>query len=339
VPGGLVAHDGVVLTSEALAAALDSTPLASLQVIADVGLCADATVPGSRSVGAGQRARLRTLAAPGLRGRAPVRWLCAASPGQDAAEHEATEHGLFTRSLIDWMRPPRIDISQGKLVGLLTEAVGALALTHGVILNQRPWTSDAVARFLAPVGTPPPRPLAPLHHTVPLVAQRTGMSCWAAAAAMLVGWRERQDVDGAEVARGSGRWEAYRHGLHPSDIHALARAWGLQAEPPRRYLVTDLYDLLANRGPLWVGEADPELHVVAVVGMGGDGTEDGTEVEITDPWPVGRGERYTLTFREFKGNLQKAGEMIGLEAQVLHTGGRRLHGHTPFDLEAREADR
>ncbi|MFH1465896.1 MAG: papain-like cysteine protease family protein [Pseudomonadota bacterium] len=338
-PGGLVAHDGVLLTSETLAAALEESPLGGLQVIADVGMAPDATVPGSRSVSAVSRPRLRPLAARGLRGRVRVGWLCAASPGQDAAEHEAVEHGLFTRALIEALRPPRTDISLGKLVTLLSRAVGALALEHGVILNQRPWTSEPGARLLAPVGAPPPQPLAPLRHTVPLVAQRTGMSCWVAAAAMLVGWRERQDVDGAEVARGAGRWEAYRHGLHPADVHALARAWGLRIEPARRYLVADLYALLASHGPLWVGEADPELHVVVVVGMSGDGTEDGTEVEITDPWPVGRGERYTLSFREFKHNLQTAGEVIGVEAQVLHTGGLRRHAQTPIDLEARSSGR
>jgi hypothetical protein len=159
-------------------------------------------------------------------------------------------------------------------------------------------------------------------HEVPLVQQTTGMSCWAAAAAMLVGWRDCIDIDPDEVAHGSGRWEAYRDGLVPEDVKALSNAWGLIMEPPKRYTVRSLRELLERNGPLWVGEASPGLHVVVITGMSGDGTPAGTRVRIADPWPVGKGERYTLTFAQLQQNLEAAAGIFGVPTQVLHTGGR-----------------
>jgi N-acetylmuramoyl-L-alanine amidase len=159
-------------------------------------------------------------------------------------------------------------------------------------------------------------------HEVPLVQQTSGMSCWAAAAAMLVGWRDCVDIDSDEVAHGTGHWEAYRDGLMPEGVQALSDAWGLILEPPRNYTVDSLRELLERNGPLWVGEASPGLHVVVITGMTGDGTPDGTHVRIADPWPVGRGSRYTITFSELQRNLEAAAGISGVPAQVLHTGGR-----------------
>jgi hypothetical protein len=159
-------------------------------------------------------------------------------------------------------------------------------------------------------------------HEVPLVQQLTGMSCWAAAAAMLVGWRDCVDVDPEQVAKAAGRWESYRDGLVPEDVLALAETWGLFIEPPRHYTVGALRCLLEDHGPLWVGEASPGLHVVVITGMSGDGSPAGTRVRVADPWPVGRGDRYSITFAEWSGRLKAASGLSGVQAQVLHTGGR-----------------
>jgi hypothetical protein len=62
---------------------------------------------------------------------------------------------------------------------------------------------------------------------------------------------------------------------------------------------------------------------VVIAGMYGDGTPDGTLVRVADPWPVGRGDRYTVTVSEFARGLAAAAELSGLPAQVLHTEGGR----------------
>lgn len=158
-------------------------------------------------------------------------------------------------------------------------------------------------------------------HEVPLVPQLTGMSCWAAAAAMIIGWRDCLVIDPEEVARASGRWSDYRDGMHPHDIDSFARAWGLSVEAAGTLTVARLRELLERNGPLWVGEASAGLHVIVVAGAFGDGTRDGTFVRVLDPWPAGRGERYTLTAAELLDSLYATVEMSGVQPRVLHAGG------------------
>ncbi|HKE18652.1 MAG TPA: papain-like cysteine protease family protein [Kofleriaceae bacterium] len=172
-------------------------------------------------------------------------------------------------------------------------------------------------------------------HEVPLVPQLTGMSCWAAAAAMIVGWRECIDVRPDEVAAGLGRWDAYRRGLEPGDVDELARVFHLLIEPPRTYSVDQLRGLLERFGPLWVGEATPGLHVVVVAGLHGDGTPDATWVRIADPWPIGVGERYSISFRELASNLAAASDVVGATAQVLHSDGQRGRATTRSEIRSR----
>ncbi|MEW5918517.1 MAG: papain-like cysteine protease family protein, partial [Gemmatimonadota bacterium] len=52
-----------------------------------------------------------------------------------------------------------------------------------------------------------------VRHEVQLVPQLTGFSCWAAGAAMLVGWREQMSIDPSEIARATGYWAQYAAGL------------------------------------------------------------------------------------------------------------------------------
>jgi hypothetical protein len=157
---------------------------------------------------------------------------------------------------------------------------------------------------------------------VPMVPQLTGMSCWAAAAAMIVGWRDRVVVSPEEVASGSGRWGAYEDGLLPADVDTLARTWGLSVEPARDWNVESLRERLEEVGPLWLGEASPGLHSIVVTGIYGDGSPDRTFVRINDPWPVGRGERYLLSLASLMHNLGAASALVGGQGQILHAGGR-----------------
>src|SRR5215204_1761730 len=79
---------------------------------------------------------------------------------------------------------------------------------------------------------------------VPLVPQLTGMSCWAAAAAMIIGWRDVVYVEPEQVASGAGRWSEYSVGLHPLDLEDFARAWGLTSEQQLDWDVGQLRSLL-----------------------------------------------------------------------------------------------
>jgi N-acetylmuramoyl-L-alanine amidase/Papain-like cysteine protease AvrRpt2 len=170
---------------------------------------------------------------------------------------------------------------------------------------------------------------------VPLIPQPTNMSCWAAAAAMVVAWRERlSHVSPAEVAAGAREWAAYTNGLFPDRHDDLARAWGLTAEAPVCYAVDGFRRLLEAYGPLWVGVAVPSGHAVVATGVWGDGTPEGTWVRYHDPWPVAVGQadgvkRYDAFMQEYedRATVDASGNV---NVQILHAGGRRKELLTPM---------
>lgn len=147
-------------------------------------------------------------------------------------------------------------------------------------------------------------------HNVPLVPQLTNMSCWAAGAAMLVAWRHNVTVDQEEIAHRVGYWAQYQHAGLDAEDTAMFAAWGLTPEPIQSYTASAFADLLEQYGPLWVAaKTAPGVHVVVVTGISGDGTADGTTLFINDPWPVGAGSQYWVTYRDFElaqGNLARA---------------------------------
>jgi N-acetylmuramoyl-L-alanine amidase len=159
-------------------------------------------------------------------------------------------------------------------------------------------------------------------HEVPLVPQLTGMSCWAAAAAMIVGWRDCVVVDPKEVATASGYFREYEVGIAQHDLSTLASSFGLTIEPPRAYDVESLRGLVERFGPLWVGAASPGLHVVVIAGMYGDGRPTGTFVRIVDPWPEGKGRRLEVRFDELRRSFDEAEQIVGEGTRVLHASGR-----------------
>ena len=171
---------------------------------------------------------------------------------------------------------------------------------------------------------------------VELLNQPTDMSCWAASAAMVVGWRDRVSIDISAIVNGTGNWAAYFAGLRPADIPTLANAWGLVQEPPQCYAVDGLRQML-SQGPLWVGATVPSLHAIVVTGIYGDGSADNTFVRINDPWDRDpgtpgnpgaylnthdRGSQYVLSLTQFANEYDAAASMASINIQVLRTSGR-----------------
>ena len=165
-----------------------------------------------------------------------------------------------------------------------------------------------------------------LRFTVPLVPQQTGMSCWAAGAAMVVGWRDQMSVDPSEVARAAGAWAQYQSGLAAEDT-SIFPVWGLEPETAQSYTVDAFYSLLDRFGPLWVAAAVPGPHIRVVTGLEGDGTPDGTTLYINDPWPVGQGAQYTETYTQFVARQETlARQEIKVQGiYIAHARGARSH--------------
>jgi uncharacterized protein YycO len=174
---------------------------------------------------------------------------------------------------------------------------------------------------------------------VEAVPQPSDTSCWAAAAAMVIGWRDRLSLTPDTLAAISGR--STTAVLDPPQVGAFASEMGLVAEPPLCYSVESFRQLLETKGPLWVGEAAPRLHVVVVTGLYLDGTD--TYVRITDPWdrvtgtpgaPGPRlathttGSRYIMKWADFVAEFEAASANFpAVNLQILHAGG--IDGRTP----------
>jgi hypothetical protein len=175
-----------------------------------------------------------------------------------------------------------------------------------------------------------------------LVAQPTESTCWAAAAAMVVGWDKQISLTPETVAEFTGR--ATNEGLPFNDFASFAKAIGLAAEPPQSYSVEGFRQLLESSGPLWVG-VFPSTggHAIVVTGMYTDGVADGsgTFIRIADPWDriVGTpgapgnylqthntGSRYILSLADFVKEYEAAAstDPAGtVNTQVLHASGTR----------------
>jgi hypothetical protein len=173
----------------------------------------------------------------------------------------------------------------------------------------------------------------------PLVPQLNNMSCWAASAAMVVGWRDRMSIDPEAIASGSGEWAAYTAGLNPADVPTLAAAWGLVMEPPQCYATQAFVDMISVYGPLWVTAAVPGLHAIVVTGIYGDddSSPDVIFVRINDPWhrdpgtpggvgaydgKPGAGSQYVLTLSQFMNEYEAAASEPGMNIQILRSDGR-----------------
>jgi N-acetyl-anhydromuramyl-L-alanine amidase AmpD len=183
---------------------------------------------------------------------------------------------------------------------------------------------------------------------VDVVGQPENYTCWAAAAALVVGWRDRvsMDIQAMKKLFTNKTGVSSDQGLFAYDDQKLADTFGLVAEPPQCYTVEGLRQILRDYGPFWVGihTEDNWGHAVVVTGMFGDGTEDGTYVRITDPWgrtpgtpghpgyhnpTPGQGSRYAQTFTEFtkEYEAQASGQGGTANVQILHAadnGGRTI---------------
>jgi Papain-like cysteine protease AvrRpt2/Protein of unknown function (DUF3238) len=167
---------------------------------------------------------------------------------------------------------------------------------------------------------------------VELVPQPTEFSCWAAAGAMLVGWRDRVSLTPDSVAASCRRSTA--SGLLTDDNATFASEMGFIAVPPVCYTEDGFRALLESSGPLWVSEGiPPNLHAIIVTGMYSDGTN--TYVRIADPWDrmVGTpgapgnyatthdtGSRYIMSWADFTQQYEAAMTGEPLNRQILHSG-------------------
>ena len=119
-----------------------------------------------------------------------------------------------------------------------------------------------------------------IQHQVPLIGQPNDVTCWMAAANMLLNRRAtlgaaRTEADGT-LAEGD------------NNIREFARANGFRMYYGQSWTAQGLIALL-RKGPAGMFGRMPDLHAIVITGLESDGTEAGTYLTIHDPRPVGQG--------------------------------------------------
>lgn len=170
-------------------------------------------------------------------------------------------------------------------------------------------------------------------HDVPILAQRSGMVCWATVATMMAAWKEASSLTVEQVMDRAGamyrdRFE-HNRGLRGQQKPDFLRSLGLLSEPPQSYSVAGMRQLLDTYGPLWITTdespgTDFAVHARIATGMSGDGTVDGTKLQVNDP---AGGRQYTETFRTFMRKFEElaAGDIAidgEFRVQVVHFADR-----------------
>lgn len=181
---------------------------------------------------------------------------------------------------------------------------------------------------------------------VPLYAQTSNASCWAAAAAMVVSWRDQVSITDQSIASKVPVFDAYKRGLFPNERRPLADAWNLVPEPPASYTVQAWRQMLEASGPIYIDmnwSPDNGGHARVLIGMTSGGAADGSDtvMYMHDPWP-GTPGRIKLSFTEFlrlyEGRVGNSGNQ--LQYQILHAervpAGRRTVTAAPFSLALAE---
>lgn len=156
---------------------------------------------------------------------------------------------------------------------------------------------------------------------VPTLAQAKTMGCWATALTILISWRDRMSrtVESVMGEIGDTWLKLYQDntGLFPRQEQRLFRAAGLEARRGVNLSAEGWLDILKGSGPIWVttDEAPGKpggMHARIVKGIHGDGTAEGTRLDIIDP---NGGREYSETIAQF---LPK------YEAEVAESGRLRF---------------
>lgn len=124
-------------------------------------------------------------------------------------------------------------------------------------------------------------------HPIRLFGQPTGMTCWSAAATMILG-THRSVTQGAAETGPQG-------GLRPSIDNITAFGRGLGWRMPNATPTVPTLVALLMQTPLWLtAQHSTGRHAVVLSGVYSDGDASGigTMVRIHDPWPQGHGAVY-----------------------------------------------
>ena len=173
---------------------------------------------------------------------------------------------------------------------------------QAMLRMQRTQGNAAVQRMLrqnvsAVVQRDPPDAAAQvegaIRGTVLTIQQPSGMACWATVATMMASQHDGTAYTVADIPRVIGRAGSRfvtiftnDTGLGSADKGPFLTAMGLIAEPPQSLSPQGIAGMLNGVGPIWIttdGGSLNTIHARIILRISGDGTADGTSLEIIDP--------------------------------------------------------
>jgi hypothetical protein len=163
---------------------------------------------------------------------------------------------------------------------------------------------------------------APVRYTVPgvfnIIAQPSTMSCWATVGAMMLSWRDQQSYPIETALEKCGpKWLPVfkaNTGLAFADTTDFPRDAGMRVEGLASIPADTWEKMLRASGPVAIVTALPGFHARIMVGISGDGSAAGTNVDIIDP---AGGKRYMQNFGVFSNSFE-AVAASAVRAQLWH---------------------
>ena len=139
---------------------------------------------------------------------------------------------------------------------------------------------------------------------LPVIAQPTPNTCWAAVFTMMYSWKNNQSFairDAVGSAGGRYRDMFDRDiGLDSATAKTLYKDAGLESLESFNPTIDGWLSLLKKYGPLYVdvgyNVANAGTHAIIVTALAGDGTPSNTSITYVDPWV---GSMVTLSFNDF----------------------------------------
>ena len=216
----------------------------------------------------------------------------------------------------------KIDSSE-KSIFVLASKSGVQIVAKQAVLPE----NDALAHRLQEAGAKPvltpgrPPSKTPVTESgsisisleVELVPQPTDVSCWVAALAMVIGFRDRSSYAPEDIAAAAGMDVNTSYGW--GEIRNAVNAWNLREEGPASAMPELWADLLRDYGPIWIVEVGAPYHAVVLAGIQGDGTPEGTRVTVFNPWPPKQGNIEYKSFLDFEAEFELG---AGASAAIVH---------------------
>ena len=158
---------------------------------------------------------------------------------------------------------------------------------------------------------------------IPLTPQDKSNACWLASTTMMMSWKDSVSYPLTETLKvldepGNDFTQTYNNnnGLLFEDNKKIVDILGLTALPPASYTIDFFSEVLAISPIMAIimfSDTSDIAHIIVITGISGDGSPEGTFLQINDPLPVNEGHNYTISFLDF---LNKFESVVAFENKL-----------------------